>query len=306
MFEFLSNANANDALAGLHFALRRITHRQLSAAPSVSSQNALTLDHLSVDTELGLKLIREIERAEQRPLTSLSPDKAHYYKEELVTLAQNITKQTFKYDKKVGLSLLKEWREEPLTNVSTMFLPTPLPPVPLTEVWGLGVYLIFLVIGLTYFIYALWPGAAWDSEISLFLGSVRKAIPPETRLLLLAMLIGALGSCIQVIRSFTWYIGNRKLSGNSFWSFLLQPFMGMALSLVFYFVIRGGFLSATARVQDMNIFGIAALSGLTGMFSQQAAEKLAEVFRIVFARETDSKLVAIEPTPKNSVNPTPR
>ncbi len=284
MFESLSNANANDALAGVHFALRRITHRQLLEARSGSSQEALSLDQSSIDTELGLKLIREIERAEQRPLSSLSPEKAHYYKEKLAALAQNITRQTVNYDKKVGLDLLKEWRKEPLTNVSTISLPTPLP---LAKVRVLGIYFILLSIGLAYFIYGLWPGVGWDSEISLFLGSVRSVIPPETRLLLLVILIGAFGSCIHAIRSFTWYVGNRQLSDNWFWWFLLQPFMGMALALVFYFVIRSGFLSASANVQDINLFGIAAMSGLTGMFSQQAVQKLDEVFQTLFKREID-------------------
>lgn len=56
----------------------------------------------------------------------------------------------------------------------------------------------------------------------------------------------------------------------------------MSLALVFYFVIRGGFLSTTGGAQDINPYGIAALAGLVGMFSKQATDKLSEVFGTLF------------------------
>jgi hypothetical protein len=56
----------------------------------------------------------------------------------------------------------------------------------------------------------------------------------------------------------------------------------MALALVFYFVIRGGFLTTSGGAKDINPYGIAALAGLVGMFSKQATDKLSEVFSTLF------------------------
>ncbi|HEY3027704.1 MAG TPA: IPT/TIG domain-containing protein [Pyrinomonadaceae bacterium] len=104
----------------------------------------------------------------------------------------------------------------------------------------------------------------------------------EVRLLLLVLLAGALGSYIHAATSFVDYVGNRKLSGNWMWWYLLRPFVGMTLALLFYFVVRGGFISVTAGGEDINPFGIAALAGLVGMFSKQATDKLNEVFKTLF------------------------
>jgi hypothetical protein len=56
----------------------------------------------------------------------------------------------------------------------------------------------------------------------------------------------------------------------------------MALALVFYFVVRGGFLTTSGGAKDINPYGIAALAGLVGMFSKQATDKLSEVFSTLF------------------------
>lgn len=66
----------------------------------------------------------------------------------------------------------------------------------------------------------------------------------------------------------------------------------MSLALVFYFVIRGGFLTTSGGAKDINPYGIAALAGLVGMFSKQATDKLSEVFGTLFraaAGEGDEK-----------------
>ncbi|MDX6530651.1 MAG: hypothetical protein QOH41_2941 [Blastocatellia bacterium] len=66
----------------------------------------------------------------------------------------------------------------------------------------------------------------------------------------------------------------------------------MALALVFYFVVRGAFLTTSGGAKDINPYGIAALAGLVGMFSKQATDKLSEVFTTLFraaAGEGDDK-----------------
>ena len=58
----------------------------------------------------------------------------------------------------------------------------------------------------------------------------------------------------------------------------------MVLALIFYFALRGGFLLLTSDRNAPNIspFGVGALSGLVGMFSKQATDKLREMFDNLF------------------------
>lgn len=117
----------------------------------------------------------------------------------------------------------------------------------------------------------------------------RKFQPPlETRLLLLVLLAGAIGSYVHAASSFVDYLGNRTFISSWVWWYLLRPFIGMMLALLFYFVFRGGFITAgvnqggDAAASFINPFGIAALAGLVGMFSKVAADKLNEVFTTLF------------------------
>ena len=104
----------------------------------------------------------------------------------------------------------------------------------------------------------------------------------DERLLMLVIVAGILGAFVHGATSLADYIGNNSFSKSWTWFYLLRPAIGMSLALVFYFVIRGGFLSTTGGAQDINPYGIAALSGLVGMFSKQATDKLSEVFATLF------------------------
>lgn len=104
----------------------------------------------------------------------------------------------------------------------------------------------------------------------------------DERLLLLVIVAGILGAFVHGATSLADYLGNNRFNRSWTWFYLLRPAIGMALALVFYFVIRGGFLSTTGGGEDINPYGIAALAGLVGMFSKQATDKLSEVFGTLF------------------------
>jgi hypothetical protein len=104
----------------------------------------------------------------------------------------------------------------------------------------------------------------------------------DERLLLLVIVAGILGSFVHGATSLADYIGNDCFNRKWTWFYLLRPVIGMALALVFYFVIRGGFLTTNVGATDINPYGIAALAGLVGMFSKQATDKLSEVFSTLF------------------------
>ena len=108
----------------------------------------------------------------------------------------------------------------------------------------------------------------------------------DERLILLVMIAGILGAFVHGATSLADFAGNDNFNRNWTWFYLLRPVIGMTLALVFYFVIRGGFLTTSGGAKDINPYGIAALAGLVGMFSKQATDKLSEVFTTLFKSST--------------------
>jgi len=108
----------------------------------------------------------------------------------------------------------------------------------------------------------------------------------EVRLLLIVILGGALGSLVHALRSVYWYVGNRDLRWSWLVNYLLLPFGGSALAVIFYVVVRGGFFSPQASIQQTSPFGFVALAALVGLFSEQAILKLKEVAETILSKPT--------------------
>jgi hypothetical protein len=194
-------------------------------------------------------------------------------------------------------------RDEPPAVVAAAVSPVdpPAPPVeppepPGVYVSGVGtilmmVYLMLFSGLLLYSLVQLWPYASTDGNpaatVIYFAGKFE--IPNEMRLLLIVAIAGALGGLIHALRSFYWYVGNRILKRSWAPMYLMLPFVGSTLGLVFYLVIRGGFFSTQATVDQTSPFGFAALAGLVGMFSQQAVLKLKQVAETLLAKPEPGK-----------------
>ncbi|MGH9873739.1 MAG: hypothetical protein ACRD9S_14920 [Pyrinomonadaceae bacterium] len=106
----------------------------------------------------------------------------------------------------------------------------------------------------------------------------------EQRLLLLVLLAGALGSILHDLRSVYWYVGNRRLVKSWLAMYVVLPFAGATLALVFYLVVRGGFFSPQSSFKETSPFGFAAFAALIGMFSPQAVLKLREVAETLLSK----------------------
>lgn len=133
----------------------------------------------------------------------------------------------------------------------------------------------------------LWPVAdSGESVVAICGGAVR--VSRELDLILLAVVFGGLGSMLHAARSFAGFAGNRKLVSSWAWWYALQPFTGTTLALMFYTLIRGGLFSPGAGAGAVSPHGLAALSGLCGMFSKQAADKLSDVFSSLFENTADN------------------
>jgi lipid-A-disaccharide synthase-like uncharacterized protein len=142
-------------------------------------------------------------------------------------------------------------------------------PTDWVVVWMLLTYLtaVFSLVGL---LASVWPaGNASDAS-----------------LLRTVLITGALGSFVYSARSFVDFVGNRKFRRSWIPWYLMYPMIGSALALVFYLAVRGGLLTTAAKGSDINIYGMAAIAGLSGMFSKQATNKLNELFTAMFRTET--------------------
>ena len=124
-----------------------------------------------------------------------------------------------------------------------------------------------------------------DKVLTWWFGEITR----EVDLLWLVLITGALGSFAYGARSFVDFVGNRALRAS--WSawYLMYPFIGAALALIFYLAVRGGFLTTSAG-NDVNVYGLTAISGLVGMFSKQATTKLSEVFGTLFKTDKSDDL----------------
>ncbi len=111
---------------------------------------------------------------------------------------------------------------------------------------------------------------------------------PEKQLLILVILTGALGASLHGATSLSEYIGNKTFSNQWVTWYLLRPFVGGVLVILFYFVMRAGFISNFNSAT--NFYAIIAISGLVGLFSKQALYKLSDVFDALFKSDQGNKL----------------
>lgn len=162
----------------------------------------------------------------------------------------------------------------------------------LPYILSVTVYYIALGLLLIGNLSSIWPAALEQSastseRVVLFFRTV--AVSDEVRMILIVTMTGALGSLVHGFRSLFWYVGNRAYAKSWTLMYLLLPFIGSTLSLIFYFVLRGGLFSPQASVAATSPFGFAGIAGLVGMFSNQAALKLQEVAETFFSTRQSTK-----------------
>jgi hypothetical protein len=115
--------------------------------------------------------------------------------------------------------------------------------------------------------------------------------PTEEAVLFMVILLGALGGFLHLASSMANYVGNRQLLRSWVVYYFLIPFQGAALAPIVYLLLRVGVLNpantqpgSASPTASLNLIGIYAFAALTGLFSKQAIEMLAEVFSTIFKR----------------------
>ena len=147
--------------------------------------------------------------------------------------------------------------------------------------WIISAIYLFTAVLLLYVLSAVWPEEK-DGRGAIVLFRWAIGVSAEVRLIWLVVIASALGSYIHTVTSFTLYTGNRSLSPSWLAWYILRPAISAALALIFYFALRAGLFSGATADQTINPFGIAAISGMVGMFSKQATEKLSKIFDTIF------------------------
>lgn len=145
-------------------------------------------------------------------------------------------------------------------------------------------YLSFLFLILVSFLCELWlnPVESGIQKVKFLFGFMSLFVTEEVRLILIVAVMGALGSYVHSAAAFITHTGVRDFEPSwVVWYFLLPP-ISSSMAVVFYFAVRGMFFSFSSGTQDMNIFGVAALGGIVGMFTKEATVKLRDVFKEIF------------------------
>jgi hypothetical protein len=111
----------------------------------------------------------------------------------------------------------------------------------------------------------------------------------NTMVVVLVLVIGALGGVLYGMIGYCIHLSLGDFNDKWFCWYLFRPLMGAGMSLVLFLATRGGFISLGSSVSYGDLYGTAALSVLSGMFSEQVSKKLAEIFGTLFRTESDAK-----------------
>jgi hypothetical protein len=162
--------------------------------------------------------------------------------------------------------------------------------VPFAGILVLLLFAFALAALLLYALVAVWPesktvaqgtGAAASQAPANnpieFLG-YRFKLSVDARFFTIVAIAGGLGGMVHTLRSLSWYIGNRHLKWSWVPFYVLLPVVGASCATLFYLVLRAGLFSSSTAAADANAYGFAAVGALVGLFTEQALEKLREVF----------------------------
>lgn len=169
------------------------------------------------------------------------------------------------------------------------------------QIFMAGACFLILALLVFYVLVASWPtpdgapggpGPAKGFQPFQLFGQKNLDWSPDQRMFLTVIAAGAVGSLIHTLTSLGDYIGNKKLSANWLWWFVLRTPIGISLALIFYLLLRGGLIvpsqngaTGSEATTQLNPYGVAGFSALAGMFSKQATDKLREVFETLFTAQ---------------------
>jgi hypothetical protein len=147
---------------------------------------------------------------------------------------------------------------------------------------GLAAWFVMLAAISINWIVRLWPVEGSELPATL-----------ERSYLVLTLLFGMLGGSAHGLGSLMGFRGQRRLFRSwTLWYFAL-PLLGGIMAFIFYVAIRAGLLPTNAT-SSMNLYGVGGISVLVGLFTDDATNKLGEVFRTMFRTGGQDREGALE------------
>lgn len=170
----------------------------------------------------------------------------------------------------------------------------------------LVIYQAILILMLAYLIITIWPMHNQVAEghwtyFYLF-GRWKVWLTDDMQLLFLVMAVGAFGSLIQEAMALTTRVANHTMEPSWITWYYMRPLIGTAIATVLYLAFRGGLFNPNPTAVKVNIYATAALAGLAGWFSGQAAKKMEQVFDTFFNVQPKAATPTITQLQPPSVN----
>lgn len=105
--------------------------------------------------------------------------------------------------------------------------------------------------------------------------------------LLLSALCGSLGAMAYVLNSFTAYWGNGRLYKSWQGFYVIKPFLGAGLAIVFFFLFGTKYFLSGKGNDANSLYTLLAVSFLVGMFTDTAISKLTGIVKILLSADDD-------------------
>jgi len=105
----------------------------------------------------------------------------------------------------------------------------------------------------------------------------------EKNYILIALFAGLLGGVVHAFSSLMDFRGQRRLFRSWALWYFGTPLIGALLSVIIYWILRAGLIPGSVSTDSISIYGVAALGSLTGLFTDKATTKLAEILDTWFS-----------------------
>lgn len=152
-----------------------------------------------------------------------------------------------------------------------------------------SIYSIIVFVVAIYFLIDVWPATAEEfalnatRSVTLYPIGTSFNLPPETSLIFIMICSAIIGACTFSLFAISHHLGVDK-DFDRMWLgwYLFRPLIGSGFALLFYFLLRGGVLTIGSDLENLNLLGVAAISGMVGMFSEHAMHKLQDLADTLF------------------------
>jgi len=196
------------------------------------------------------------------------------------------------------LSMKNTLAAENVTDGATLLLEVG-PPMSDEVVRSIWHFLAFVAIAALFVLLAIWPKTVTNNPGNVtsynytrpFFGLASEPnANPELDLLLVVICSGIIGAIVQTLASLVQHKSASDLGARWEGWYYSRPPLAIGLALMVYFLVRGGLLSLStvslgADPTHINVFAVAAVSAIAGMFTDEANKRLGKVVDALFGEE---------------------